>query len=294
MSFMVDFEPLVLSMSVMSMSESIGSEGPCDDLPKMRHPVKLYSPGDAVEFYSARHNRWMLDAEVTEMLPETAQRDGVKIRAGSMKVVYAGGARFHWVAPQQMNELLRPSRRPRDPDCMTGELQLFDEAGWLFHWLAQHVAVRKGTLRWWDSKENAESGQAENGFVHLQGIEPRAEGVILKLLKEGTEEVVHCFAADSAAEARMWSTSLASHCSYATAMKQHNMQQQLRSSGSSYLRPLSPIASGSHTSSCLSVWSRSTASSGSTLSSRSGSPASRSSSRESSSVRSASSTCIAR
>lgn len=195
-----------------------------DDAPKMRRKVKLYSPGDVVELYSTKHKRWMMDAEVAEVLTETSHQGGMKIRAGSTKVIYASGSRFQWVAPQQM-ELLRPSKRPPAPDRMTGALQTKDQEAWLARWSTQWVDLRLGRMRWWGSKELAQSGKEESGALNLLNIEIKLEGMVMKLTHTQVEEV-YSFSAASASEASTWSAALTAHAAYAVALKDLARREQ--------------------------------------------------------------------
>lgn len=224
--------PIVPEDEEMSFSASAseGLESPHDQLPKMRRKVKLYSSGDLVELYSIAHQRWMLDGEVTEVLGETAHRGGMKIRAGSMKVVYASASRFQWVAPQQI-ELLRPSRRRRSmrppaADRRSGELQIMDDEWWISRWNKQYVDVRKGLMRWWDSKELAKSGEEENGSLNLLGLEVQVEGSVLRLKTSSTCDAIFSFSATSEADANAWSDTLSANSVYAAAMRDLMKQSQ--------------------------------------------------------------------
>merc|ERR1712061_393006 len=71
-----------------------------------RKKVKMYSVGDYVEIWSLNCQSWIKDGEVTETVDGKCIRDGVKLRAGSMKVVYMDGERFKWVPPQLAEEHL--------------------------------------------------------------------------------------------------------------------------------------------------------------------------------------------
>merc|ERR1719469_1746145 len=99
--------------------------------------------------YSQKHKTWMLDAEIVDVVRESCVIDGFQVRAGSMKVEYANGARYKWVAPQQVEQELRPSPRPRPPNPMVGMLSKMAHGWWITMWHDRYFELNKGFLQWW-------------------------------------------------------------------------------------------------------------------------------------------------
>lgn len=73
-----------------------------------RRPVKVFQKGASVEVFCSELQRWFADGEVLDVVHEGCARDGFKLRAGSMKVIYDRGAHYVWVAPHTAMEFLRP------------------------------------------------------------------------------------------------------------------------------------------------------------------------------------------
>merc|ERR1719203_713358 len=117
---------------------------------RQRKAIKAFKVGDQVEVYSVKNDCWMLDGEVTEDVSETCTKDGVKVRAGSMKIVYAEGKQFKWLPPSLFGTHVRESLRPRPVNPLAGEF-MKQTHNWLSEWHTRYFVVKKGFLQWWMS-----------------------------------------------------------------------------------------------------------------------------------------------
>merc|ERR1740121_481744 len=95
-----------------------------------RSKMKMYEIGDVVEVFSLKSQKWILDGEIADLVKETCVKDGFKIRAGSIKVLYENATRFKWVAPQNVPDHIRRSARVKPPphimDTMEIEVSLWE------------------------------------------------------------------------------------------------------------------------------------------------------------------------
>lgn len=187
---------------------------------RQRKRLKLWSRGDMVEIFSKKNQKWFLDAEITDVVYEGGIRDGFRVAAGSMKVVYDNGSRFKWVGPNEMEELLRASPRPRPPKPLVGNLRKESHYFFVTEWTQQHMEVNMGFLLWWPSKDEARSGKAPSGSVYLLGLRQQDSGAYFQLRAESTHGAVFSFQADSAERSAEWVRSLRAHAAYCEEVRQ--------------------------------------------------------------------------
>lgn len=184
---------------------------------RQRRKVKRFRAGDVVEVYSSKRQKWFLDGIVMEVAHETGFHDGVKVGAGSIKVVYDHGTTFKWVPLQQMQDeqYLRASPRPRPPDPKVGVLSK-ESTAWLGALQSSqkaHAELQQGFLQWWNAQADADAGAAAAGSVYLLGLELHRSGVVLNF---HTDDDLHVYAfkAESGKEAAAWAVALQMHAEY--------------------------------------------------------------------------------
>lgn len=183
--------------------------------PKQRKPLQLYRPGDMVEVYSTRLQRWIEDGEVSEVVEEGCTRDCFQLRAGSMKILYDKRKRFKWVAPQQAQEQLRPSLRPTPPEPMVGKVlkETFADEG-DSEWRVRHVELNLGYLQWWEAEDAARAGKASEGSMYLLGMQMQDEDLFLILRSTSTRGTVYTFQLEAEGELDAWTWGLWEHAGY--------------------------------------------------------------------------------
>lgn len=201
-----------------------------------RKKVKAYHVGDVVEIWSAKHKKWIKDAEVIDTVKEKCYKDGVNVRAGSVKVLYNtgehakweapqyAGERVRWLAPQQLEGLIRPSLRPRTPEVVCGMLQkeCRSRVTWcsdVTYRLPMHVELCRGYLQWWEEKAAAVSGTKSQGHVYLLDMHLWRQDGAFKLRAEGGQGASFCFWADSEQEERRWVDALWEHAGYCRSLQ---------------------------------------------------------------------------
>lgn len=195
---------------------------------KQRKKVKLYSLGDQVEVWSSKNNVWYMDAEVVDVAKETSQIDGIRIKAGSMKVVYDNGARFKWVPPQQMEGYLRPSPRPKSPPPLTGELARAASGWFSTQWEKTYCELNRGFLQWWAKRDDARRGGIPTGKLYLRGLQQKDDGDKIQLRTDASAGAVYSFKAESEADAKKWTEAFWAHAGYCEEMSEF---QKAQSSG---------------------------------------------------------------
>jgi len=185
----------------------------------MRRKAKILKVGDVVEVYSVKQQKWVLDGEVRAVTKEFLVEDGFKIRAGSMKVVFANATRFKWVAPQNITEHIRPSPRVKPPPLKLGtmDLQVSSEEG--TEWTTFHVEANRGFFQWWESEELARKGMRATGTAYLLGLQLFQEAAVLKLRSSATQGATYTFTAESEEEAQEWVTALWEHAGFCEEIK---------------------------------------------------------------------------
>jgi len=199
---------------------------------RQRKRVKLYAKGDLADVYSTHHKKWFTDAEIVEVTKEGMQRDGFRVRAGSMKVVYNNGSRFKWVAPQQMEDVLRPSTRPRPPGPMVGKL-LKETNSWFGAEYAEHYfELNKGFLQWWATESDAAQGGLPQNALFLMGLQlvEEKEGTSFRLRAEDSHGVIFGFKAESEEEAQVWVELLWANAWYCEELYDYNLAQRKKTS----------------------------------------------------------------
>lgn len=193
---------------------------------RQRKRIKLWTKGDCVEVYSVKHQKWFNDAEIVEVVTETCVREGYRVNAGSMKVVYENGTRFKWVAAQEMDQFLRPSNRPKPVQPRLGDLM--KETYWLFvpRWNKLYVEMHKGFLQWWNTREEAQKRAKPQGSIYLLGLELQLEGTTFKLRSDSTQGALFTFQAMSEEEAKKWVDDLWLQAEYCSEMLEFHQAQQ--------------------------------------------------------------------
>lgn len=177
-----------------------------EDSVRLRKAVKLYPLGAFVEVWSAVHQQWMLDGEVTSFCRETHRASGLRIIAGSLEVAYAKGRKFVWLAPQFVETHLRRSQQPEAPPPKAGKLCAFG--------LMWYFELSKGFLRWWDNEECAMCGEAADGVVHLLDLQHRTAGQEIELRASATQGEVFMIEGANEEEAESWDRALGAHADY--------------------------------------------------------------------------------
>lgn len=188
---------------------------------RQRKKMKLFQVGDVVEVFSARQNKWFTDAEVVDVAREVVNEKGMKVPAGSTKIVYDQGTRFKWVAPQEMEQFVRPSTRPRPPEALSGELLKETHYWFITSWTKYYFEVNKGFLQWWNNREDAASNVAAVGSVYLLGLQQKDDGVLFKLRADSTGGAVFAFQSESPEETSAWVDTLWLHSAYCDDVQEH-------------------------------------------------------------------------
>jgi len=185
-------------------------------LSRQRKRMKLFAKGDVVEVYSMNQNKWFVDAEVVEVVKESAVRDGHRVSAGSMKVVYQNGTRFKWVGAHEMDQYLRASGRPKHPEPLMGELQKETYFFFVTRWFKLYFELHKGFLQWWNKQEEAKVSAQPVASIYLLGLQLQQEGASFKLRADSTKGAVFAFQADTEEEATKWVEALWLQAEYCT------------------------------------------------------------------------------
>lgn len=177
-----------------------------------------------MEIYSESDQQWIRDGEVEEVVTESIYRDGLNVRAGSMKITYNNGMRFKWVAPQQMEQYLRPSPRPRPPDPIAGELYKETHALWRTWHQQCYCELNKGFLMWWDNIKQAENAEKPAGYLFLMGMKltvergrPDKNGVstsMMRLCSTSSHGAISVFKRADGGDLSAWEEALWSHAVY--------------------------------------------------------------------------------
>lgn len=188
---------------------------------RLRRPVKLFKQGDQVEVFVPQLKRWMRDGEVAMVASESVLADGVMVRAGSMKVLYARGQRQVWVAPQNVGKLVRESHLPDAPAALEVELRRRVE-GWLCgSWSPGYAALKRGFLHWWGSAEDAKNGKEPSVSVFLLGLQRQLRSqTILELRSDGDHGVLHRFMAACVDVAQQVLKAVDAHAKYCEASRE--------------------------------------------------------------------------
>merc|ERR1711920_299878 len=179
-----------------------------------------YGVGDYVEIWSTQCDNWIKDGEVIETVDRKCRRDGVKLRAGSMKVLYMKGERFKWVPPQLAEEHLRASPVPSAPKVLTGKL-LKEVHSEVTEWRVVHVELHKGFIQWWVDKEAARQGDKSLGHAHLLGLQQgNCQGTSFSVRAVSRRGAVDTFQARSEEDAAKWVNSLWEHAGYCAELEE--------------------------------------------------------------------------
>merc|ERR1719210_2958244 len=139
-----------------------------------RKQAKAYRVGTLVEVRSVKQDSWIRDAEIIGTVNETCEKDGFKLRAGSVKVLYNGGNVFRWVPPRDAEYDLRPQSRLRlqVPEPMSGGLEkryVADASCPEGRWVPMHVEICRGHVQWWETETAARNGKKSGGHAFLLG-----------------------------------------------------------------------------------------------------------------------------
>jgi len=194
--------------------ETKAEETQAKEEPKQRKRIKLFAIGDQVEVWSSKNNMWYMDAEVVDIAKETGAIDGLKIKAGSMKVVYDNGSRFKWVPPQQMEGYLRLSPRPKPPPPLTGNIFHATNGWWSTQWNSCYAELNRGFLQWWESQEAAKRGGLPVGKLHLRGFGCREQGNSLTLKSDSSGATTYNFKFDNPEITSQWVNQLWAHSGF--------------------------------------------------------------------------------
>lgn len=192
---------------------------------RQRRKVKAYPKGAVVEIYSLRHNAWIFDGEVTDMVDETRVIDGAQVVAGSVKVVFLNGTQFEWVAPQQISSRLRTSSRPAPPDTMCGTLQKETHSWWAY-WHMRYVEVKGGFFRWWADAVQAATGNAEKQGLYLLGMQLTRQGNEFTVKSNNSGGEIYKFKADTEKDAAAWEKALWLHAGYCEEVNDSEMAKK--------------------------------------------------------------------
>jgi len=188
---------------------------------RQRKKVKLPVKGDVVEIFSQRLDKWFLDAEVVSVTTEVLVEKGMRVPAGSLKIVYDNGTRFKWVAPQESEKYVRPSERPRPPEPMAGDLLKETNYWFITRWNKYYFEVNKGFLQWWNSSEEAGKNVKPVGSVYLMGLQQKQEGDFFRVRTEATGGAVFAFQASTEEESSVWVDTLWAHAAYSDDVREH-------------------------------------------------------------------------
>lgn len=197
--------------SLEAEQQPVGDE---PSLRRQRTKVKLYAKGDVVEVYSVNHKKWFLDAEIIDVVRETAYFEGVRVSAGSMKIAYDNGTRYKWVAPHEASEVIRESTRPRPPDVMVGDMFKEQNLLILTRWQKVYIELHKGFLQWWWSQDDAKNAKPPVGSTYLLGLQQQDMAEVFKLRTESSNGAVFAFQAPSLEECVNWVDALWAHAGY--------------------------------------------------------------------------------
>jgi len=178
-----------------------------------RKRVKGYTPGDRVEVLSNRHGKWM-DGEVLEVVTESCIKDGIKVRAGSTKVLFNDGAHFKWMSPVQFEDLVRPSSKPRFPASLTSNLVMEVHTISGSWWVRTYGELNRGFFQWWHSQEEAEAGGPPVDCVNLLGLRQCLEGRTLRLQVDGAAGSVYACKVVDEYDVASWVEALWTHAEY--------------------------------------------------------------------------------
>lgn len=190
-----------------------------------RRSVKGFAVGAAVEIWSESKGKWIRDGEVVERVSEVCVRDGCRLRAGSVKVLYSQRQRFRWIPPRRFAEQLRASARPSPPRAMAGQLQM--EVGEGF-WRTVHVELCKGFVQWWGSEAEAQQGAKSLGHAFLLEMELSSQGRSFELQASGSS---HTFQSRTEEAALKWGRGLREHAAYCADLEDLDAVQQIHRIG---------------------------------------------------------------
>lgn len=162
--------------------ESDGQSDPESDALLQRRRVKLFNVGDFVKVYSRKDGEWLDDGEVTDVVLQACVKEGVQIRAGSTRVIYANHRRHKWLSPLELERNVVASMRPKPPKSCTGYL-LLEMNSWLgTNWKQTYVEVNRGFLQWWDTMDAAAEKSKPAGSMYLLGLEQDSEDLTIRML----------------------------------------------------------------------------------------------------------------
>lgn len=197
-----------------------------NDTTSQRKKLKLFRKGDVVEVYSSKHQTWYEDAEVVDVVKETTVLEGIKVRAGSMKVVYSGGSRFKWVTPQQMGEVLRPSPRPKAPPIVGGLLSTEVNSWFSTAWTQYYFELNKGFLQCWNSLVDAKAGYRPKRSIHLLGLGLQEQDTCIRLQSDALRGAVYTVRAETEADTGRWAEALWDHAGFCEEMREFSRVRQ--------------------------------------------------------------------
>lgn len=218
--------PKAAEMAVVEQEVPTATEEAQSESFIQRKRIKLYAIGDQVEVWSSKNDIWYMDAEVIDIAKEASSIDGIRIKAGSMKVVYDNGARFKWVPPQQMEGYLRPSPRPKSPPPLTGELMRAAHGWFSTQWQPSYVELNRGFLQWWDTRDDARRGGLPVGKTYLRGLQQKDSGDTIQMRTDATQGSVYSFRGEKEEIARKWVDALWNHAGYCEEMSEFSKAQK--------------------------------------------------------------------
>jgi len=166
-------------------------------------------------------DKWFTDAEVVNVATEVLVEKGMRVPAGSLKIVYDHGTRFKWVNPQEPEKYLRPSGRPRPPEPMSGDLLKESNYWFTTRWNKYYFEVSKGFLQWWSTSEEAENNVKPAGSVYLMGLQQQQQGEQFRVRADATGGAVFAFQAASEEESSVWVDTLWAHATYCDDVREH-------------------------------------------------------------------------
>jgi len=185
---------------------------------RVRKKMRIFNPGALVEVWSEAAQRWHDDGEVIETIEETTECHGIVLNAGSMKVIYARGARFKWVDPAVATKLLRESVRPKAPSAMRGNLHK-ETHGIFTEWHVRYFELSQGFLSWWRTSQ--EKKKPPTSIVPLLGLSLRLDGTQISFWTMSTKGTMFAISASTVDEASAWAKAMVEHAKYQADMKNY-------------------------------------------------------------------------
>jgi len=177
--------------------------------------------GDPVAVFSK--NAWIDDGVIMEISTTIEVFQTLTLLPGSIKVQYEGEKKLKWIPESHVSQYLKRSNRPPTPKTLKGELLKESWGEDEVQWNTRFLQLKKGWLQWWDSKEEAASGEKPHQSFALVGLALGSAGTVLSLRAQTTKGTVYNFDTrqhqDPAKTLQDWMQSLREHAEFIDAMK---------------------------------------------------------------------------